>query len=1016
MTPKCMDLNATHVMLISLLAATTVMGQAGGWNDPQDLRSPNGQNAGYWNDVIPGVVVIKFKRSNSIAGTPILHSAEPLLATLSKLGVTSLAHAFPHVAPVSDADVAAGKVDLSRIYHASIPSSMNPAEVAARIAQLPGVEYAEPRYYYYLCDIPNDSAYVSMQQVYFERMKVPDAWTLQRGSPNVIIATVDGGTNWQHPDLLANIWINPGEDLNHDGRFQESDLNGVDDDHNSFADDIIGWNFADSTYNPRGSLPLSADHGTKTASLFGAVTDNNLGMAGTSWNCRVLPVCAADPVSDDRILWGPQGIQYAADMGAHVINCSWKQRGFTQNPDKELQEAINYATLAGALVVAAAGNVPPVGDDHRNNDEVPYYPASYDHVLSVGATEDTSDALAYFSHYGLNVSAFAPGMRIRVALDDGSYNTEQGTSLSAPIVAGLAGLLKSAHPTWGPEQIAAQIRMTSDPIDASNPSFAGSLGHGRVNFYRALSEVPAGVVFIGGTFHKPSDTATLFMTDDTVIFSSKIRNVLPHAAENLSFSVTADPALIPLPQITGPTRLDPNAEDSVHIPLLVSSPGGRVDVSVRVRWNANTDEWDARLFRTTVYARGGIWTRQTSPTTVRLISIHAVSGSVAWAAGSNSWQGATVILRTTDGGKNWASVSVPAGFYPVCIFAIDSLHAWAGGGGEGELIYMTANGGVTWARQDFPLPRYGYVMRGLWFADAAHGFALGDRSTAGRIVLLRTSDGGTTWAHIPGEPAADTVFEAANLICGTDKEHIWYTATDSLVYRSTDGGETWSSAKAGALRMLALAMHDDSVGIACSGAGADSDEPGTFARTTDGGISWQMLPPPMPDQAWGAAFPPGSKAWLTGGRTVACSPDHGETWAPEQAEPFSGALIALSFSDSANGWMTTNQGEILHYRPLLTTVRLESSRNLPVQALLHQNYPNPFNPGTTIRYELPKSSEVRLSVYDILGREVTVLVNERKNAGVHQVRFDGTRFASGVYFYTLTAGSYTQTRKLLLLR
>jgi len=94
----------------------------------------------------------------------------------------------------------------------------------------------------------------------------------------------------------------------------------------------------------------------------------------------------------------------------------------------------------------------------------------------------------------------------------------------------------------------------------------------------------------------------------------------------------------------------------------------------------------------------------------------------------------------------------------------------------------------------------------------------------------------------------------------------------------------------------------------------------------------------------------------------------------------------------------------------------EPTQDLPLQIVLHENYPNPFNPGTTINFELPRSSVVRLSVFDMLGREVSVLVNERKDAGLHEVRFDGSGLASGVYLYRLQAGTYIQTRKLLLLR
>ncbi len=677
------------MFLFSMLVAVS-LGQAARGGEGANTRYQNRQPSVISKDVVPGIVVVKLRHSITIADGPVVRGADPLLSAFADCGVTSLARAFPMAVCLNDAEIAAGKVDLSNIHYGTIPSGMNPVEVAAQLAQLPQVEYAEPKYYYYTCDVPNDPDYSTMQQVYFDRMKVPAGWTLQKGSPDVVIATVDGGTNWQHEDLKANLWINSREDFNHNGRFdptpssQGGDLNGVDDDGNGKVDDVIGWNFTSNTYDPRGfpQLPRNANHGTETASAFGAVTNNGRGMAGTSWNCRIMAVCASDPTLEDRIPFGFKGIEYAARMGARVINCSWAREGGPGEFSKEEQDVITWATQAGALVVAAAGN------SRQNNDVMPFYPASYDHVLSVGATMETSDSIRASSDYGLNVSVFAPGRNIYVAKDDGSYWTDSGTSLSSPLVAGLAGLLFAAHPGWRPEQVAEQIRMTADPIDDSNPTLAGSLGHGRANFYRALSEAPAGIVFIGGKFHKRADTSTIFMAGDTVLLSVKIENVLTAAAENLSFNISSDPALVPLSPILRPARLDAGASDSLDVAFRVSDLARGQEVFVRLGWRANANEWDARMYKTTVYARTGVWKRQTSPTRYNLCSIHAVNSRVVWAAG---YQQSTlsykfVVLRTTDGGDNWAIVSgtlPPPMIAAVCVFAFDSLHAWVGGGGGG---------------------------------------------------------------------------------------------------------------------------------------------------------------------------------------------------------------------------------------------------------------------------------------------------------------------------------------------
>ncbi len=924
---------AMLLFLLPTLAALSVS-QAATGDDAWNTRPQNRRAGVSSNDVVPGIVVVKLRQSNSVTDGPVVRGADPLLSPFSDCGVTSLARAFPMAVSLNDADVAAGKVDLSQIHFGTIPSGMNPMEVAARLEDLPQVEYAEPKYYSYLCEGPNDSDYLPMQQVYFDRMNVPAGWTLQKGSGDVVIATVDGGTYWQHPGLEQNIWVNPGEDMNHNGIFDRfpapaGDLNAVDDDGNGFIDDVVGWNFTNSTNNPRGLLQGSADHGTKTASAFGAVTSNGRGMAGTSWNCRIMAVCAADPLHDNRVLYGFEGIEYAYRKGARVINCSWGRPNGPTTFSQMEQDVITAATEAGALVVAAAGN------SRQNVDDVPFYPAAYDHVLSVGATMDTSDEIASFTDYGANVSVFAPGVRIRVALDNGSYGTDQGTSNSSPLVAGLAGLLVAAHPGWKPVQIAEQIRMTADPIDGSNPTLAGSLAHGRVNFFRALSEVHSGVVVVAGSFHTPSGS-TLFLEGDTVILSAKVKNVLTIAAENLSFNVSADPALLPLALITEPTHLDAGAEDSLDIAFRVGDLAAGRGVSVRLSWSANADERDARMFKTIVYARTGFWERQESPTSVPLFSVHAVSRSVVWAAGV---KGSTlpVVVKTIDGGDIWVLVTgdLPnAAAY--CIFAIDSLHAWVGDA-TGR-IFATVNGGLAWTRQEYPPPQS--FINGLWFFDAANGYAFGDPGPQGRFVVLRTTDGGTTWTHLANKPLGEANAHGyAEGVCCTDRQHIWFGATNSLVWRTTDGGDTWSSATVGTRGVTDLAMRDDSVGIACSAEPGSNDQP-LFARTTDGGATWQTLAGVKPDAAYKVAFPVGSaNAWVAGGPTVACSRDNGVNWVLQPTDPFSGYLGSISFSDPANGWMVTNSGEILRYHDLSETaaVQFDREEKLPAQVLLQQN-------------------------------------------------------------------------------
>ncbi len=993
---------AVFPVLFVLTAAT---GEAG--DRPGNGQIGSGHTVAPGNNVVPGIVVVKLKRATALPGPSTVHGAQPVPQAMSLCGVTSLVRAFPMVTPVNDAVAAAGKVDLSRIHFAGIPPGMDPVATAARLAALPDVQYAEPKYYASLCTVPNDSAYARSQQVYFDRMEVPAGWDLQKGRPEIVIATVDGGTNWRHPDLAANVWINSGEDLNHDGAFTEADSNGVDDDHNGYVDDVVGWNFGNNTNNPRGFLPVNANHGTETASAFGAVTNNACGIAGTSWNCRIMPVCVSDPATDKEFPFGPEGIVYAYMNGARIINCSW-QRGVGRFSRYE-QDVITAATQAGALVVAAAGN-----SHHQDLDDLPSYPASYEHVLSVGATMDTSDEIPSWTNLGLNVSVFAPGCNIYEAKDNGSYGTDGGTSHSSPLVAGLAGLLLAAHPGWTPEQIAAQIRITADPIDGRNPAFAGSLGHGRVNFRRALSEVHAGVTANGGRFLSPSGRQG-FQEGDTVTLSAKVRNVLTRPAENLSFDVSADPPLIPLGPVVGPRRLDAGAQGSLDCAFRVGRVAQKRDVHFRLSWCANGDERDAHMFTTTVYAGEGFWEHQKSPTTIALYGVHAVNSRVAWAAGFSQWTPLKVVLKTTDGGETWAAVTNDLVGWPTCIAAVDSLRAWVGGSGGG--ISATVDGGASWREQNYPSPQSSFI-KGLRFFDAANGYAFGDPGSSNTFVILRTTDGGTSWTHLANEPAGTAGSYVARAFSCTDRQHIWFGAPPSLLWRTSDGGGTWSSVSMGTGELTALTMRDDSVGIACSVSGTN-DETLFFARTVDGGATWQTLAEVKPEGGFMAAFAPRSTdAWVVGRHTVACSRDNGRTWALQPTEPVDANLASIAFADSATGWIVADNGDILRYRGhagSLIAVR-EAGAAVPAHFTLYQNYPNPFNPSTVIAYALPCRTPVRLSVFNAIGQKIADLINGQIDAGYHEVLFSAAGLASGVYFYRLQAGTFAQTRSLVILR
>ncbi len=421
-----------------------------------------------------------------------------------RYGVKSIDAMFPHHAPPAPGK----KIDLTRFYYMRYSQSVDPFSVAKELSARPEVEYAEPWFVYEVDKsplfVPNDTFYLS-QQWDLRIMKADSAWNVSQGDTSVFIAVVDNAIQWDHPDLAANIWNNPGE-MGLDSQGHDKRFNGIDDDSDGYVDDWHGWDFAGADYNnpsqDNNTEPTGTNntHGTHVAGIACAATNNQIGIAGVGFKCRILPVkVGADNDFSGTggtavILEGFPGIIYAADMGAIAINCSWGGAGYSQYE----QDVVNYAAEKGSVVIAAAGNT---GDTQIS------YPAGYDNVISVAST-NPFDIKASYSSYGPTVDLCAPGgdthanSQVLSTFYPNTYATEIGTSQAAPHVTGLAALVKTVYPSYYGLQVGEQIRVTCDDISAVNQGYLQQLGKGRINAYRAL------------TGSSPSVRVTSFTIDD----------------------------------------------------------------------------------------------------------------------------------------------------------------------------------------------------------------------------------------------------------------------------------------------------------------------------------------------------------------------------------------------------------------------------------------------------------------------------------------------------------------------
>lgn len=360
--------------------------------------------------------------------------------------------------------------DLSTLYKIKLKNSDHTHSYLQELNRLENIEYAELYPVAVVFDTPNDP-YIG-NQYYLNTIKAADAHEISKGDTNIVIGIVDSGVDLLHEDLKGNFNYNYNDPINN-----------KDDDMDGYIDNYYGWDMADNDLNPQSLVNSNGEanyHGTKVAGMASAVTNNGIGIASIGYNTKILPIKVMD--STGYITAGYEGIIYAADHGCDIINCSWG----SNFPSKFGQDVINYATLyKNCVVVAAAGNKSAA---YNGRPDTWFYPASYENVLSVAATNG-SDLRWNGSSYATSVDVSAPGENVYFTKHNSTYGSGSGTSYAAPIVAGLAGLLKAQRPYLSQKQIAEQIRVTSDVIDtlSENSYYSKQLGYGRINAYKTLT-------------------------------------------------------------------------------------------------------------------------------------------------------------------------------------------------------------------------------------------------------------------------------------------------------------------------------------------------------------------------------------------------------------------------------------------------------------------------------------------------------------------------------------------------
>ncbi|MEA1961288.1 MAG: S8 family peptidase, partial [Bacillota bacterium] len=376
-------------------------------------------------DYVPGEVIVKFKSRVSSASADAFHKqiGARKLERLQSIGAEVL----------------------------SVSERFSVEEAVRLYLSNPDVEYAEPNYIYTASKYPDDPDFTSLWGLHntgqtggTEDADIDglEAWDITTGSDSVVIAVIDTGVDYTHPDLAANIWTNTGEIPG----------NGMDDEGNGFIDDVHGYDFVNNDGDPMDDH----FHGTHVAGTIGAAGNDGKGVVGVNWKVKIMPIKFLSASGSGSLSGAVKAIGYATKMGAMITNNSWGGGPYAQS----LKDAIVSASKQNSLFVAAAGN------SGTDNDISPIYPSSYEvaNVIAVAAT-DHNDSLASFSCYGAeSVDLAAPGVKIKSTYPDSKYGTISGTSMATPHVSGVAGLLLANDPGATVQELKSKLFGSVDPI------------------------------------------------------------------------------------------------------------------------------------------------------------------------------------------------------------------------------------------------------------------------------------------------------------------------------------------------------------------------------------------------------------------------------------------------------------------------------------------------------------------------------------------------------------------------
>jgi len=865
-------------------------------------------------EYMPNQIIIKTRTNNSIQGNKV--NSTLLKNNFNQIGVESIIN----VITIKDKilEKSDDKFGLKRIKKLIYTRPIDVYEACKILMKNPDIEYACPVYLDKVAYEVNDPQVG--KQWFVKKIELDKAWDITKGKKNVVISIVDSGIDWTHEDLLDNIWVNPGEIPN----------NGIDDDKNGFIDDVNGWDFVgnlDAQQISAGIIQPDNDtkptatggntHGTHVSGCAASVNDNEIGVTGSSFNCSILPVkVGSDNFKSYRYLvksW--EGVQYSINMGVDIINCSWG--GFGYSPLG--QDIVNQAYDLDIAMVAAAGN------NGINVDVRPFYPASYDNVLSVGSTT-SNDRKSGFSNYGMKVDVYAPGSGIYATMPYNKYQNQSGTSMASPVTAGVVALLKSYKPGWDVDKLFTQLRTTCDPIVGTNEDNR-PLYFGRINAYKALAyntgatanELP-GMFIKNIVFESKTGISELEKSEK---FKLVLKNSLGLASK-LSIKIIPQDYFLEV------------VEDSFYFPSFVGEAEKEIEIEVKLKNNTPWYKGTARIM--VVYTSndskyknyellevpieletenkfslemahdehsGYVWYDSYSFDTDKFYFVGAANGL-------NGQPGAIVghNLSVANAVKSGTSFLNPV----TSINGTDSnLYISTSHYSNGTTNVYSLNSAGTNATFLANTSSITPFINKIHFFNDEEGIIVGDPKD-GEWGVARTSDGGKTWnmSGLSKDPLEEEAFLVGcgsgydkKFITGTNKGNILFTKTNGLFWKMSVIRENVS--------ISSVFLSDDDKAMAIY---RDVDGGTKFAYSTNAGASWNtnvenfIEEGIVPIQIWSPEMSSSFFVLFEGGQIYKTS-NGGNTWEAVLSEKFSNyqKMVALQVGSTAK--ILQNNSEVL---------------------------------------------------------------------------------------------------------